>query len=249
MAAPAPEEALRAALDAAPGPVALWWRDDDAGRAHPRLDALLALAERRGAPVALAAVPDWLEREAAERILACQEASVLQHGIAHTSHAGPGAKKIELGGAADHGRLAEGLVRGREALAEAFGPRFRPVLVPPWNRIDPDLVPGLPALGFRALSTFGRRRVAEPASGLCQVNTHLDLVAWREDARPLSLDEALFGLAARVRAHDGEPIGILSHHLVMDETAFAALDRLLALVQDHPKARLLGMGALLGEAP
>ena len=32
-----PEPRLLAALDAAPAPVAFWWRDDDAGRDHPRL--------------------------------------------------------------------------------------------------------------------------------------------------------------------------------------------------------------------
>ncbi|MEK0083444.1 polysaccharide deacetylase family protein [Benzoatithermus flavus] len=243
-----PEAALVAALGASPAPVVLWWRDDDAGRDHPRLASLLALAERRRAPVALAVVPEWLEEACAARILGCPLATVLQHGIAHADHAVPPGKKIELGGSADHAALARDLVRGRERLAAAFGARFRPVLVPPWNRIDPDLVPGLPALGFKALSTFGRRRAAEPVMGLRQVNTHLDLVAWREGGRALSPEEALSALAERVRAYDGEPIGILSHHLVMGDAALATLDRLLTLVQDHPKARLLGMGTLLGEA-
>jgi hypothetical protein len=242
------EAALRRALDAAPVPVTLWWRDDDAGRDHPRLARLLALAERRQAPVALAVVPAWLEEPCAARILACPQAAVLQHGIAHANHAVPPEKKIELGGAADRAALSTGLARGRERLHTDFGPRFAPVLVPPWNRIDPELVPGLPALGFEALSTFGRRRAAEPVLGLRQIDTHLDLVAWREAGRPLRLEEALVRLTALVRAHDGEPIGILSHHLVMDEAAFATLDRLLALVQDHGQARLLGTRALLGEA-
>jgi hypothetical protein len=244
----AAEAALAAALDAAPAPVALWWRDDDAGRDHTRLALLLELARARAAPVAMAVVPAWLEEAAAARILACPEATVVQHGIAHADHAGPGAKKIELGGTADPVMIREALVAGQQALAGMFGPRFRPVLVPPWNRLAPELAPGLPALGFKALSTFGRRRAAEPVMGLRQVNTHLDLVAWREGGRSLSLEEALTSLAQRIRAYDGEPIGILSHHLVMDEAALAALDRLLALVQDHPKARLLGMAALLGEA-
>ena len=65
-----PEAALRQALDAAPAPVRLWWRDDDAGRDHPRLAALLDIARRREAPVALAVVPAWLEPPCAARILA-----------------------------------------------------------------------------------------------------------------------------------------------------------------------------------
>ena len=50
-----------------------------------------------------------------------------------------------------------------------------------------------------------------------------------------------------VVAHGDEPIGILSHHQVMDAAAFATLDRLLALVQDHPRATLAAAGALFGE--
>lgn len=41
---PSPERRLAAALDALERPVAFWWRDDDAGRDHPRLRRLLALA-------------------------------------------------------------------------------------------------------------------------------------------------------------------------------------------------------------
>jgi hypothetical protein len=83
---------------------------------------------------------------------------------------------------------------------------------------------------------------------LVQVNTHLDLIRWREGARPLGFAEAALGLAALVRVARPEPIGVLSHHLVMDEAAFAALDRLLAVLQDHPKARLAAIRGLLEEA-
>ena len=54
-------------------------------------------------------------------------------------------------------------------------------------------------------------------------------------------------LTQLVVAHGDEPIGILSHHQVMDAAAFATLDRLLALVQDHPRATLAAAGALFGE--
>ena len=90
------EAALHAALAAAPPSLRLWWRDDDAGRPHPRLARLLALAERRAAPVALAVVPAWLEAECALLIGRCPWASVLQHGIAHRNHAREGERKIEL---------------------------------------------------------------------------------------------------------------------------------------------------------
>ena len=241
------ERALADAIAAAPAPVRFWWRDDDAGRDDERLVPLLRLADRRAAPLALAVVPDWLERACRARILTSPSATVLQHGIAHADHALPRAKKIELGGQAARDRLLMDLGRGRELLAEAFGGRFVPVLVPPWNRIAADMVAALPGVGFVGLSTFGPRRAAEAAPGMPRVNTHLDLVVWREGGRQLDQAAAVARLAQLVVAHGDEPIGILSHHQVMDAAAFATLDRLLALVQDHPRATLAAAGALFGE--
>ena len=49
-------------------------------------------------------------------------------------------------------------------------------------------------------------------------------------------------------AGSDEPIGILSHHLVMDEAGFATLDRLLGLVQTIPQARVCPAGDCSGRA-
>ncbi len=239
-----PERGLAAALDALPAPVTVWWRDDDAGHDDTRLRRLLALARGRAAPLALAVVPAWLEPIAAGAILGCPEAAVLQHGVAHADHARPGEKKVELGGPADREALSAGLAAGRERLRAAFGERFLPVLVPPWNRIDSALVPGLPGLGFSGLSRFGPRA----SSVLPEANAHVDLILWRQGRRPLSLAEIAVALAAALRAAPGEPVGLLSHHLAMDEAAFLALDRVLTVLQDHPKVLPARAGGLFGEA-
>lgn len=242
-----PEAELAGALDAAAEPVTLWWRDDDAGRNHPRLQRLLDLAVKHQAPVALAVVPAWLDPACAARLIDCTFATALQHGHAHNDYAEPGAKKIELGGTADRPRLLAQLEQGRELLAGTFGIRFEPVLVPPWNRIAGDLLPHLTSMGFTALSTFGPRDGALPY-GLRQVNTHLDLIRWHEGRRPLTLAEAAAALAGLIRAGLPEPIGILSHHLDCDDEAFRTLDRLLQVVQDHPRARLAASAELFRRA-
>ena len=54
---------------------------------------------------------------------------------------------------------------GRMALERLFGARPLPVLVPPWNRIAPALVPTLPEIGFAGLSTFGARRAHASGEG------------------------------------------------------------------------------------
>lgn len=243
-----PEAELRTALDAAPEPVTFWWRDDDAGEDSLELARLLALAEARAVPVALAVVPAWLTAPCAERIRGCRMATVLQHGFAHADHGSPEDGKIELGGAIPPAELAGQLAAGRRTLVDAFADRFQPVMVPPWNRIADSLVPTLSALGFHGLSTFGPRPAVEPAPGLRQVNIHLDLILWQEGSRPLAFDEIAQALTRLVQQGMPEPLGIMSHHRVMNDGAFAALDRALALVQDHACARLATADVLFGEA-
>lgn len=222
--------------------IQLWWRDDDAGRDHPALARLLTLAERHDLPVALAVVPTWLDADARTRIASCRLAIVLQHGYAHADHAAPGAKPIELGGR-DPAVIAAELGRGRAILIEAFGTGHLAALVPPWNRIDAELVPRLPGLGFVGLSTFGRRPASAPAPGLAQANTHVDPVDWRGTRLFVGEAAALASLLQALEAD--EPIGILTHHLVLDEPGWRFLDRLFDLVGRHPAVRFRAAGELL----
>lgn len=239
---------LRAVLDEVASQdraIRLWWRDDDAGRDHPALARLLDLAERHQLPLALAVVPLWLEAGAQARIAASGHATVLQHGWAHRDHAPPGAKALELGGR-DAGTIGAELERGRALLIEAFGADVQALLVPPWNRIDPEVIPILPALGFVGLSTFGRRAAPEAALGLARINTHLDPVDWR--GTRLFVGEAA-ALAQLLQVLDAdEPIGLLSHHLVMDEPGWRFLDELLGIVAKHPGVRFCAARELIEAA-
>jgi len=240
---------LEATLDACAArgeAIRLWWRDDDAGREHPALERLLELAERRDLPLALAVVPLWLEPPAQALIAASARATVLQHGFAHANHAPPGAKAIELGGR-DLTTVTGELCAGRAALIDAFGATCLAVLVPPWNRLDPGLTVRLTACGFTGLSTFGPRSANEAAPGLIQVNAHLDPIDWRGSRLFVGEATALGRLCALL--DPDEPIGILSHHLAMDEAGWGFLDRLLEVLASHPAARLCAAGELFAAAP
>jgi hypothetical protein len=130
---------------------------------------------------------------------------------------------------------------GWMALERLFGPRALPVLVPPWNRIASGLVPALPEIGFYGLSTFGTRTRAEPVRGLRQVNTHLDLIDWRGSRGFVGAGPALDRLvqalgAARTRSR--EPVGILSHHLAMDEEAWDFLMSLMGRATTMPGLKI-----------
>jgi hypothetical protein len=210
----------------------LWLRDDDAGPWTAPLAAWLDRLSGLGLPAALAVVPVWLEDRTAEAIAARPGLRVLQHGIAHADHAAPGAKKIELGGTADRDALREGLRHGTERLRLAFADRFLPVLVPPWNRIDPDVEAMLPEFGYAAVSTFHTRQ-APAVPGLARIDTHIDVVDWRlRRLRPVAaLDAELERLAATLA--EG-PIGILGHHALLDDDARAAFgDWLGSLARRH----------------
>jgi hypothetical protein len=240
---------LQAALDGAlerGDSIRIWWRDDDAGRDHAALPRLLELAECHELPLALAVVPTWLESGAQARIAASPRATVLQHGFAHADHAPPESKSIELGGRGLDAVTAE-LARGRAMLEDAFGCAFLAVLVPPWNRLDDGLIACLGDCGFVGLSMFGRRAAPEAAPGIAQVNAHLDPIDWR-GTRLFIGEAAALGRLIAVLGAD-EPIGILSHHLDMDEDGWAFLDRLLAVLAAHPGARLCQAAELFEATP
>ena len=142
----------------------LWWRDDDAADVGPALERLLAIHRDTGVPVALAVVPATATQALADRLAGEPGVDLLQHGYAHVNHATRGDnKKIELGSERPAMLVLGELGTGRLALERLFGARPLPVLVPPWNRIVPALVPALPEIGFRR--SFDLRCAAPHASG------------------------------------------------------------------------------------
>jgi len=229
-------------------PATLWWRDDDAAARTAALDRLLDLAERHGLPLALAVIPQAAEAAPADGLangLAGRPADVrvLQHGFAHRNNAGPDAKKCELVARALRPEIAGELRQGQALLAALCGERLVPALVPPWNRIDADLVAALPALGFTGLSTYKARRLAEPVAGLRQVNCHVDIMQWRPQRRFLGTAAVLQLLvehleARRTGAADpAEATGLLTHHAVHDAEAWRFLEELLPRLAGHPASR------------
>jgi len=221
--------------------VELWWRDDDAVDVGPALDRLLQVHRATAAPLALAVVPAQATAALAARLADEPMIDVLQHGYAHVNHAGDAEKKMELGLQRPAMIVLGDLGTGWMALERLFGRKALPVLVPPWNRIAPPLVPTLPEIGFRGLSTFGARTRPEPVRGLHQVNTHVDLIDWRGSRAFVGTGPALDMLVRALeaaRTKDREPVGILSHHLAMDEWAWDFLMSVMGRVQTTPGSKI-----------
>ena len=227
--------------------VRFWLRDDDAVEPTPALERLIRLCGHHGVPFTLAAIPLKATEALGKRLASEEGIAVTVHGWSHRNHAPVGEKKQELGPHRPKetvaGELRDGVVR----LGNLFPERFLPVLVPPWNRIDPSLVPDLKALGFEALSVFGNAKAQHKAL-LQVVNTHIDLMDWHgtrgcRDHADLVAD-IIKALEQRVVGGE-EPIGILAHHLVHDESAWLFLHRLFEFVGTTPGARWAALGELL----
>src|SRR5262249_401759 len=145
-------------------------------------------------------------------------------------------KKSELGPHRPAMVVLGELGTGWLAMERLLGSRTLPVLVPPWNRIAPGLVPALPEIGFRGLSTFGPRPPAR-LRGLVEVNPHVALLDWH-GRRGFVGDEAalaaLVNALTTARTATAEPIGVLSHHLAMDAKAWDFLRSMWEKSQSLP---------------
>jgi hypothetical protein len=218
--------------------VEFWWRDDDAARPDRALSRLIDLAHGLAMPLALAAVPLLAEMEVFAGL--GPWATVLQHGTDHVNRALPGGKKTEFAANEPPAEAIDRLVAARQRLESLAGKRFLPVLAPPWNRVPKHFAPHLAAAGYGGLSQYGARKQAEPAAGLRQVNTHVDVIAWRADRAFIGEDLAL-GAATRhlmakrtAEADPREPTGWLTHHAVHDEPTWSFLERLFESTRDLP---------------
>ncbi len=218
----------------------LWWRDDDAVAPSAALDRLIALADETGLPVHLAVIPAHADPALAGAVPSDPRLIPVVHGWAHVSHAPEGEKKAEFGAHRPLPAMAREARDGLIRLRALFGPALQPIFVPPWNRIAPELLPALPGLGYRVLSTFTPRKSKTPAPGLLQVNTHLDPIDWR-GSRSLVEPAALIAqvaaqLADRRQGHTDadEPYGILTHHLVHDAPIWAFTTALLHRLMAGP---------------
>lgn len=237
------------ALAAAGRTIPLWWRDDDAALAGPALDRLIGLSEAWQLPLVLAVIPQPAEPALAERLARPDAAgvTVVQHGWCHTNHEPAGARACELGPARPAETVLAELAAGRAKLAALFGPRFLPVLTPPWNRIGAEIARRRDEVGLPGLSTFTSLERAGH-----RLDAHLDPIVWKTtrsymgDERMLMLfDEEL---ATRTGAAAEVPIGVLSHHLAHDEPVWAFLEAFLAATARHPAVRWPAASDLFGLA-
>lgn len=219
-----------------------WLRDDDAIEPTAALDRLIATCEQADVPLVLAVIPQPTGEALAERLANAKSVSVAVHGWAHQNHAGPTEKKQELGPQRPLDEILNELRTGREKLAVLHSQRFIPMLVPPWNRIDPRIPPLLPNIGFEALSTFGP---AEPGP-IRTINSNVDLIDWHGTRGCVDHSALVNQIVERLGQR--EPVGILAHHLVHDEAVWTFFEKLFAITRSFNIEWLTGEALVRGSA-
>ncbi|HEY7076619.1 MAG TPA: hypothetical protein VH418_14670 [Solirubrobacteraceae bacterium] len=216
---------VAAALDAAPAPVSLFFRDDDAGWDDRRLLELTGRFAVADVPLDLAVIPAAITPALAAELRDQPGLGLHQHGFAHVNHE-PEGRKCEFGPSRSAAQQRADIAAGRERLRELLGDALQPIFTPPWNRCTADTGRALAELGFRALS---REHRAEPLAvpGLSELPVHVDWVR-------LEPDELAARMAERIAA--GGPLGVMLHHAVMEPESMERTSELLALVADHEHA-------------
>jgi hypothetical protein len=232
----------------------LWWRDDDAIEPTTALEQLCAMSEELGVPVHLAVIPAHASKALATRLAASPGMIPVVHGWAHQNHAPASEKKAEFRAHRPIDATTRDAKDGLDHLRTLFGPSLTPMFVPPWNRIDREVVRELPALGYRVLSTATPRKAALAAPGLWQINTHLDPIDWRGTRGLVSQEYLISQLVQHLQdrrtgmADNSEPYGLLTHHLVHDEDIWKFTREVLTRLLDGP-ARVWTMAETLEEDP
>ncbi|MBT3532585.1 MAG: hypothetical protein HN478_01835 [Rhodospirillaceae bacterium] len=223
----------------------LWWRDDDATAPGPRLQRLTALSEASGVPLALAVIPARAENALGGMVAGVPGLKMLVHGLRHQNNAPAEEKKAEFGAHRPVSEMLGDAAIGYENLLGRFADLTLPVFVPPWNRIDEQLVTRLPLARLTGLSRYGQRRAKPPGAGPLENNCHLDLIDWRGGRGFIGRDAALDLLINHLRARRtgsaarDEATGVLSHHGVMDEETWDFLAELFACGKESDGAHWL----------
>ena len=237
---------LRQALDAAPRPIAFFFRDDDAGWDDGHLLELLDLFARYLMPIDIAAIPGALTSQMAAELRARIEAApqrvaIHQHGFNHRNHEPAAGRKCEFGIARGPACQQSDIEQGKRLLENLFGPLVTPIFTPPWNRCTSVTGECLRRTGFRILS---RDRSATPLclDGLVELPVTID---WFARTRGVRLSPAELGAGMADAVTTAAPVGIMFHHALMDETERGRSGELLALLASHGNAQCSLMDRLV----
>lgn len=230
----------------------LWWRDDDAVAAGPKLTRLVELTGNAG--LLLAVIPANVSASLATFLATFPHVEIAQHGYAHINHAprGQGLGAWELGMHRGEAPVLADLAAGRKQLETLFSDSFLPVIVPPWNRIAPELYLPINKIGYRGVSAFGMRSDVKTPEGLIIANAHCDPIRWKSGASFAGEHKSIMQLVTHLearrcgQANIQEHTGYLTHHIDLDCAGWEFSANLANMIDSHPGAQWVSPSTVFG---
>ena len=228
----------------------LWWRDDDAVAATPQLATLLRVAG--GRPVALAVIPALATADLAAALAGAPAAGVLQHGWRHANRAR--ARRASTRAACPLLLRQPRLRRDATVSPRCSGHARSGCSCRRGTASRQSCSPSSPLLGIAAVSTIAsptKPKFDRQPTGLGALDVHVDLTDWKGGRRFIGTAKALGGLVFWLRrgrlgnAVAAGPIGILTHHLIMDRETAAFVAALQERIAGHRAARWVDIAELL----
>lgn len=214
-----------------------WCRDDDAVSDTPQLRHLLDIWHRAGIVAALAVVPERAD-ESLINVISTVDCCVWQHGWGHHFHASG-----EFGNGRPLASMTHDAFAGQRALDRVFGPSgWQRVFVPPNHMLSLAFKALIPSLGYLGLSAGVP--LTHPLGHVFELNAEVDLMDWPKGkilAESAVCEMIVDQLKSRRTGPTpmDRPIGLLTHHLVFDDDAWALVSSLFALLRSHRAVEML----------
>tara|TARA_B100001741_G_C16531601_1_gene589795 strand:- start:494 stop:1255 length:762 start_codon:yes stop_codon:yes gene_type:complete len=216
-----------------------WVRDDDATKDGPKLSKLVGISKKFNTPLSIAVIPFLIEKSLVDILNSNNLITVLQHGLKHKNYEPNGQKKSEFGQNREMNSMIEDIIQGAKLIYGSFEKIYEPIFVPPWNRMNHLLLPYIYSLGIIGVSSFKKSLIDAANNKNTIINTNIDIIDWKKDKIFLGeekiLKQLLSELIIRRNKNDGhkQPIGILTHHNVMEENSFLFLEKLISITQKY----------------
>ena len=195
-------------------------------RIHQNCVRLLTLVEEIETVVGLAVIPERADYGLV-KLVASAPCCVWQHGWCHYWQHEQGEQKYSQGEFGE-GRNLEPMMaeahRGQRALDGLFGVTgWQRIFVPPFHALSVPFKMLLPSLGYSGLSAG--HPLTPQINTLPEVNAELDLMNWPKRKFVGSDEITKMLIEQLVSRRQGQipiqsPIGLLSHHLALDEDAW-----------------------------
>lgn len=211
---------------------AIFFRNDDVHDDDVKLRRLIDIFIAHETPLNLEIIPGLLTDDCIRLLKKYKKVhpellELHQHGLMHVNHEIQG-RKCEFGSVRSYDEQLADIATGMKRLTDAFGEASYPAFTPPWNRCTEDTYKALDALGFKIFSGFKSKY---PITGYKfeEISVTLDLYTWKNGPVMRAPEDIMSELDKQLL--EGDRIGIMLHHEVMEDEAFKFLDSLLNGVQ------------------